>query len=328
MNKLFTYIRLKDWWSFIIPPIISFYYLQLLTKDTKLLSFYNISFDFINFILLSIFVAAFGFFLNEWSDINDDKIAGKKNVLYNLSKKKIKFYFIFIVLVNILAILFIDWNPFTILLLTTQYLLFITYSVYPFRLKRNKYATLIIDALYSGTLFYILAFTIKSKIIEINFLQVTLIFIWGFIKGIRNIIHHLIQDEKHDKKLQIKTIATTTNYKNLLHFATYFLIPFEVLIFTFFLYTVPYNYFFLVSYLLFFLYVLNRKKHIIPFLLKRNQEIKTNKFTDINLYYEILLPLLSLFLLSVRDNRFIIIFLLGFIINKIIINIITNTTRI
>lgn len=315
MRKILLYIRIKDWWSFIIPPVLSFYFAGLLCKKTKDSNLSDILSTFIIFFLLTCFTAAFGFFLNEWTDIKDDKIAGKENVLYTLSKNKIRLICFVILAGIILSSLFISWNIYTLILLHFQLILFILYSVYPFRLKRKKYPAIIIDALYSGTVFYLMAFLIAtgSGVNRSNIFLLTMLFFWAVLRGIRNIIHHLIQDKTHDEKLNLKTIATTNNELTLKKHVQYFLFPVELLSYILFLYLLPYSVVLICSFLVFLLYTANREKYIIPFLWKRKAPIETNFMTEINMFYEIILPFLFLSILTYNDSRIIILFFISLI---------------
>ena len=312
LKNLLLYIRIKDWWNYIIPPILSFYFIGLLVSNNKTLI--SIIYDFTSVLFLSTFVASFGFFLNEWSDIKDDAIAKKPNQLSSLSNKH-KWTILLLLLVGIYITLSITGrdNVLILFLCLIQIGLLILYSVMPFRLKRNKYAAIIIDALYSGTLFYIIAANIGSSK-NIPFQLIMLIFIWAIIKGIRNIIHHLIQDKKHDEVLNLQTLATTTEIHSLKKIILYFLLPTEIISYLFILYNIPYNKIFIAYFLLYCIYILYRKNYVIPFVLKREIPLGQNNLTEINLFYERYFPFIVLIALIYNNYRIILLLLLYIIV--------------
>lgn len=307
LRKLVDYFRIQDWWKYLIPPILSFYFIGLLISAHINKTFISIIFDVSTIFLLSIFIASFGFFLNEWTDIKDDAIAHKANRVVDLSLRS-KWLIFAILLLSIYSLIsIIKWNrTSTLLLCFVQLALLVLYSVKPFRLKRNKYAAVVLDALYSGTLFYIIGFNIGSATIVKEHL-IYFIFIWGFCRGIRNIIHHLIKDKSHDEALDFKTMATSMNIDKLKQITLWFLLPVETIIFLLILYFVPFNYILMSSFVLYCLYTFFRKNYKIPLLLKRTSPIESNTLTEINLYYEKYLPFLTLMLLVYTDARLIVV---------------------
>jgi 4-hydroxybenzoate polyprenyltransferase len=309
-QNILQYIRLKDWWNFIIPPVISFYCIGLLTTTTSLLPFIDIAFRFVTFLMLTILVAAFGFFLNEWSDIGDDVKAGKKNALRNLDTTTIILLFSLISAGIMMISILIHWHHHMLILLIIQLLLFILYSVHPFRLKRKKYIAILLDAVYSGTLFYIIAVIMGGSSTTNLFPPVPILFFWGLCRGVRNIMHHLMQDREHDLSLQINTIANAHPVPQLRKNVLFIVLPLEISSYFLLLVYSPYNHFFGLSFLLFLVYLSFRKNYIIPFVLKRKTPILVDFITDINLYYELLMPLVAFSLLVYKDHRLILLFAL------------------
>lgn len=311
LNKILSAIRITDWWQYIIPPVLSFYTLGLLLTDTSKTALAIIILHFMYFMLLTSFTAAFGFYLNEWTDIKDDKTAGKKNNLEGASNLN-KFTILGIILSGIIFLcLKTNWTIITFPLYIIQLSLFLLYSVPPIRLKRNKYAAVILDALYSGSLFYLLAIltTLSSEFIRPEL--AICIFLWGFCKGIRNIILHLIKDKKHDNLLAFDTIATANNTKILTTIIKNYLLPVEVFLFTLILLLLPYNIIFISFLMLFLVFTSSRKQYIIPFILKRKKTIKSSIYSDINLFYEITMPLLIVGLAAYKDNRLVFLLILS-----------------
>ena len=298
---MFRYIRLKDWWSFIIPPIITFYCIGLILINSKSSTLSTLLFSFVLFLVLTISTAAFGFFINEWSDIKDDTIAGKENTLSNAKQHTLILLLLFIISGIVVSAYLLKLNKITQIIICVQLILLLLYSVPPFRLKRFKYLAVILDATYSGALFYILAIIIGSNYHRFSIIWMYLLFFWSITKGIRNILHHLIQDKKYDAALRFKTVATANNTSTLEHFI-------------FFLYRFYYGKLFITMYLLYWVYIIFRKNYIIPFIIKRKQTITRSMSTEINLFYEKIFPLFVFIVLCYKDVRMLILFALYLIV--------------
>lgn len=300
LNRLIQYYRINDWWHYIIPPILSFYFLGIINAKIKIFDYKFIVY-FALLLIVSIATASFGFVLGEWSDIKDDKIAGKKNRLNNISTFS-KFLLTSIPLIFIFFFtFFFHLDIFLYFIIGIQLCAFILYSIPPFRLKRKKKMAVILDAIYSGALFYIFAFSIISKV---NLTAIILLLIWAVSKGIRNILGHLLKDKEFDKLAGINTIATDKDFSSISKFINFCLIPFEIFSFSIFIYYLGISCVYLLVFWLYILYVLNRKQYIIPFLLKRSILIEHNRISEMNLFYESVFLILCVLHLSYYDYRF------------------------
>lgn len=195
---------------------------------------------------LSIITGLGGYFINDLFDIEDDKKAKKKNqvagfplwlkislipvlttsafIIYSIlsseiSKQEASLYFCTFLL-----------NTF----------LFIIYSVPPIRLKKSIYLAPVADALYSGTFFYLLAFAIGSKVELISLksavLSFVILFLYSFLKGIRNYLLHLSDDYQHDIMSGLDTLSTRYDSKIIICIANK-IYPVEVLLLLFFILT-------------------------------------------------------------------------------------------
>ncbi len=313
MHLFFRHIRIKDWWLYVIPPVLSFYNIGLIFSGTKSIAFVYLLQDYVLFIALTAFTSALGFYLNEWSDIRYDKIGNKFNSMEQTSF----FLKLFLLLVLCLGIAmisyFLKWNTAILILYIVQLLLFFLYSVPPFRFKRYTHVAIILDALYSGTLFYFLAILYSTNIAVLSPLFLISVFIWGFLRGVRNIVFHVLKDKVHDVLSGNQTIAARYNSDSILQWVRKYIIPLEIFFFIFILYYLPLPAFSIVFYLLFMLYLFKRKEYIIPFIYKRKNEIDTNVLVEMNTFYEILFPLLTYILLIYFDVRLIFLLALSLI---------------
>ncbi len=309
MKKIFRYIRFKDWWAFIIPPSLSFYYIGLLCLNTRQTDIPAILKNTAFFVMLTFFTAAFGSYLNEWTDIEDDRLSHKSNALQELGNFKRCLLFLFLCAGIAAACINIPWKTLTLTLYAVQISLFILYSVPPFRLKRKKYAAVVLDALYSGTLFYCIAYLSASDTLPFTMYRVLGIFTWSFMRGVRNILLHLIKDRVHDVLLPFGTIASAGNSLHLKKKIFSILLPVEFMLYLIMLYLLPYNWIFITLFIFFLLYLFKRKEYILPFVVRRPVPIERELLTDVNLFYEMIFPVAAVSLLVYQDKRMIVVLL-------------------
>jgi hypothetical protein len=305
-------IRLKDWWNFIIPPILGFYLWGLHQAQ---LEFTPSLIQSLGFLLLTFSVASFGFFLNEWTDIRDDQLAGKRNRVAAFSATRRIFFFLFITIQVAAGVYMSVYSLHAGLLLTLQLLLLVLYSCPPFRVKKNLYLAPLFDALYSGTIFYLLAINVSySTFFNLSISQkvaLCMLFIWALTRGFRNIIIHLLADVEFDAAIDQKTIGTHYDLASTRKFLKWVLMPVEVVSFCIFAFvgTDPCGIALGISYLVFLFYWLNRDQYILPFILKRGPEKPATNIYDINMFHEVLLPVIICVFLIIRTDIYYLIFL-------------------
>lgn len=283
--------RLQDWWSHILPPIFIFYYCGLfheqITGRESVLLIYQI-------LLTAFFTGISGFFINDLFDIKEDALAGKYNFADKLPTS-IRYLFLpFLVLLFItllqLTSEFITVSALNMLYFTVavHIFLFLLYSIPFIRFKSHPFIALFTDALYSGTLFYILAyFIISSPVTDLKTLiyncNMWVILGWGFTKGVRNYLTHLIEDNSNNMKSGQYTL--TIKYGTLkIQKVVNYLFPIElVIILCFFISKKAYFVFPIILIILFF---------FIWILILIKPSFK--RYMPLNDYYEIWLPILIL----------------------------------
>lgn len=220
-------LRAEKWWEHILPPIFLCYYSSLLADGHAPLH------PFVKALCLAaicILTAFAGYFINDLFDIPADRKAGKKNYV---SRFPVWLRWLFMpALLGLVALLLfvfaqagvLNATEFSLVVLVFlgNLLLFLLYSVPPVRLKEKPMLAPVADALYSGTLFYGLAYLLSlglspetgsgtdnlvPVLIRENRL-LTAFLAWGFLKGLRNYLNHLAEDAEHDALSGIRTLAT------------------------------------------------------------------------------------------------------------------------
>ena len=295
-------IRVEQWWSHILPPILLFYYIGLFssTGNTK-----HVFANTLFLIFISIITAIIGYFINDLFDIKDDLKANKRNYVAQApSWLRIIAIPIILLLVALLFYCFKD-NISTFhfkcyfACIFINLVLFVIYSMPPVRFKKVVYISTIVDALYSGTFFYIIAYIIANNIfddllfLEKNKIIYLIIFCYGFIKGIRNHLSHLCEDKINDEQSGIDTLATRFGIQTIQTIAN-LIFSFEIIMLMIIqVYLVKLN---IVS----ILFTLGFLFLWIKFMIK-NKSAKQETLNDL---HEVWLPVIILILLIITQHQF------------------------
>lgn len=209
MLTLINKLRFGNPWKYKAPLLICWPYIMILLTGIKPL-------EAVYFILLAystLFgIASLGYFINDWSDINSDKKASKSNKMGELNLG-----FKILILLILLSFSFVPWiwlpkNQYTYILLGAEILLFLLYSLPPFRLKEKGVLGILTDSLYAyivpsmlaGLTFYLVG---RGNYIDFEFF-VLAISTWLLVVGIRGILLHQLLDYKNDLNAGVKTFVT------------------------------------------------------------------------------------------------------------------------
>jgi len=227
-----TTFRISDWFLFLFPFLIGFEYL--------LLFLYRIPFNkgisvILLFMLIIPATTAFGYFLNDVTDRNEDRLAGKFNVTAALSRWKIMRIFLIVIFFAIMPWFFLPRSEVNISFYSFQIFLLLVYSVPPLRLKRFPYPAVAIDALYNSVvplLVIIYTFVLVSpREVNIPWWGLCFVLAWAFLKGLRGILLHLVKDRKNDKRANLKTFVLKYGPFTTIKLINSVILPAELLIF-------------------------------------------------------------------------------------------------
>lgn len=302
------FLRFNDWWNFVVPPCLSFIYLLIYFKSIS----FNDSAVYIALLLISIIgTAGYGYFVNDVCDIEFDRLAGKRNMA---SKLNVFIRSIIIILLLVIAFapwLFLPLNYFNFGLFIFQLLLLTIYSVKPIRLKQFIYQGALTDALYNGTVFFLILISVfnmmnENKIQYYNLFLIN-VFFWGLFKGIRNILLHQLKDRKNDNKANTPTLVLHLKPVRTVYIIDFIVLPIEFILFTLLIILISlhinYYYLWFIAFILFTLIKFSFWK--LPKLSYRQSLFKFLYF--MNDFYEEWMPVITLTYLSFIDIHFIII---------------------
>lgn len=202
MRKFLKLIRWNDWYDSKLPLFFfAYYYLLLIHQEIKLKSL-------VLLIPLGVFfasLASFGYMLNDYSDKTVDKIAGKENVMSDLSNRQQILVLVLALLVGLVVFVPFYQYKYAVVFLFFSYLSSILYSSYPFRLKEKGVWGIICVSLAQRVfpLFIVFAIFEHFKFDALIFASLS------FLIGLRWILVHQLLD--YDKDMQANVETFTVN---------------------------------------------------------------------------------------------------------------------
>lgn len=152
--------KLQNVVLYIFPPFISTIYLSIpKVYNQKVILTYG------GFIISALLISAFGYFINDATDIKTDELAGKKNMTSGISKFQRASISLILLLIGLIIFYFSinKFIPFS--LLCVQIIALFLYSVPPIRLKNNPILGPLTDAHYGHIIPVFIAF---STFYELN----------------------------------------------------------------------------------------------------------------------------------------------------------------
>ena len=179
-------------------------------------------------------IAGFGYLLNDYSDREEDRKAGKFNLLNQLPGGGIvALGLLFLALALLPWLLYFPRGWSTLGLLGLELLLFALYSLPPFRFKERGLLGLLCDAGYAHAIPAVLAaltfFYLGNRSMAHLYPLLATLGAWQGLLGIRNILLHQWQDLDKDLATGTRTFATQIGHDRLLHLLNKWVIPLEII---------------------------------------------------------------------------------------------------
>lgn len=183
-------------------------------------------------------IAAFGYFINDLSDVKQDSDAGKPNFIAKLSTGQRVGLMVVILMLALLPWWYLPLTFLTATCLFIQFLLFLVYSLPPFRLKERGLFGIFTDAAYAHANPALLAALTFSVIIKMPVSEIAgylvCLFCWQMFWGIRNILHHQLEDLDNDRTAGVKTWVQSFPTGKIERLISRYLIPLELVTFSLF----------------------------------------------------------------------------------------------
>ncbi|OWY24034.1 hypothetical protein C7N43_04940 [Sphingobacteriales bacterium UPWRP_1] len=165
------------------------------------------------FLISATGVGAYGYFMNDWFDIEQDVKSGKNNISLQFGK-----YGKMLMVITLLTAGWLPWfylpsNPTNIFLLAVQCVLLALYAMPPFRLKERGVLAWFTDSAYAFVLPALITLATFSQLFATQWparveIITSLFMLWALLYGLRSIIEHQIQDFDNDRIAGINTWVT------------------------------------------------------------------------------------------------------------------------
>lgn len=228
-------IRAFEWWEFKLAPIFATVYATAYLFDVPLISLWQ-------FLLLLLFAlapgAAFVSVINDLTDLEEDRLAGKRNRLEGKSKA-----YIFVMLSCCTApglAMCYYWrnNLLTLLLYLSAWIIYSLYSFPPVRLKTRGFWGILADA--SGAHLLPQLITVSALTYwcgkQLDFVWFIAVGVWALFCGIRGILWHQLKDKQHDEIAGATTFGQRHDSRFIQHLGERIIFPMEVVAFAFILF--------------------------------------------------------------------------------------------
>lgn len=202
MKKILAFIRAPEWSHSKIPVLLAvpLYYFALYPQT---LTFgYQLKMLAVYFAFASLY-GAFGYAINDFSDIEADKAAGKEKLIFAMAPGQALLAIIGLAVLGLIPFLLMGLNWTLVTILLVAYLLAASYSLKPLRLKERGGLGLLTAALTQRCMPLLVLLPLLDIPVGLLFLWVAL----GMLTGLRYILVHQILDSQSDLKTGIRTFA-------------------------------------------------------------------------------------------------------------------------
>lgn len=201
IKKLLHLIRWEEWYDSKLPLLAAMAYCLAVRYPLPwpdAVARYSLSIIFCALFL------AYGYAVNDYSDLKIDKLAGKGKLIAEIPRTNTLVFLIALVLLGIVALLPYYHDQEVILAVVLCYMLATAYSLPPIRLKERGIAGLLGSAIAQRSL---PALVIGAVWNSMDIVTLGWAFL-GFLVGARYILIHQYQDISTDIKTGVHTFAT------------------------------------------------------------------------------------------------------------------------
>lgn len=218
------------WWHHLVPPILSVIYVLVWINAIPLGA---VILPTLLFVVSVIGTAGFGYWLNDWTDIADDRQAGKANMTAALSNRNRALVLFVLLAIGWLPWLYLPVSYWAYIFLGLLQMTFILYSLPPFRFKQRSFLGILCDIHYGHVLpiAITLATFLPRWMPQKQWDWGLIIVIIGllYLKGIRNIVEHQVNDRKNDLRSHTYTFVRAIGALPAASLLRHVLVPLELL---------------------------------------------------------------------------------------------------
>lgn len=202
MKKIIDYFRVIEWYDSKIPFMLCGYVFNALLAESR--SVWDVS---IKFILYFIYLAAFlsfSYLINDFSDMEADKKAGKKKLIFDVDKRTTIIVLILLPICGIVPLwMHLSFNILYLVLTVVVYFFGAAYSIPLFRFKERG----IIGLLECSVAQRCVPLLVIPFLVDSNNVYFIFWIVISFIDGIRYLVIHQYIDKENDLKAGIRTFV-------------------------------------------------------------------------------------------------------------------------
>ena len=202
MKKIIDYFRVIEWYDSKIPFMLCGYVFNALLAESR--SVWDVS---VKFILYFIYLAAFlsfSYLINDFSDMEADKKAGKKKLIFDVDKRTTIIVLILLPICGIVPLcMHLSFNILYLVLTVVVYFFGAAYSIPLFRFKERG----IIGLLECSVAQRCVPLLVIPFLVDSNNVYFIFWIVISFIDGIRYLVIHQYIDKENDLKAGIRTFV-------------------------------------------------------------------------------------------------------------------------
>ena len=225
MKSVIKFLRIPEWYDSKLPMSLSvmLYFFIIFPPEDVQYSVWNL----LLFFIFLFFYLAFGYVINDFSDMDADRIVGKEKLITKIPKSLSLSIIILLVIVSSLPLcLASNFDYKIIIILIVNYLFGASYSAKPFRFKARGLWGLIISSAAQRSI-PLLVIPVLYEVSVLLFIGWVII---SFLNGLRYILIHQHRDYDADLKSEINTFATKHQKSKILEILIYLCLTGELII--------------------------------------------------------------------------------------------------
>lgn len=206
LQRFFAPVRAGTWWEFKTPVFLGVAYLTAVVGGV---SFSELWPALLCIVAALVPLASFVCVINDITDLRDDLRAGKANAMDGRSPA-FRALWLFACLCGggLAAVFCFEGRTAALFLYLANWLVFVLYSVRPFRLKARGLAGVVADATGGQLLPSLWSALLVVPVLPAIF--AIPLAVWAFAFGIRGIVYHQVGDLEADLRSEVRTLATRT----------------------------------------------------------------------------------------------------------------------
>ncbi|WP_066346560.1 UbiA family prenyltransferase [Geminocystis sp. NIES-3708] len=227
VQNLVTLIRAKDWWVCKIAPIFGTAYATATILNVSLFSLWS---SLIFLLIAVILDASFASIINNICDREEDQLSGKVNYMVGRSSLFIALILTATILLGIVVSILMIPTPLILGVYVSNWLVFVTYSIPPIRLKQRGFWGILAIALGESFLPHLFtALLIVNNVHKgLPVMWLILVSVWSFATGLRSILWHQMDDLQNDLRAGINTFAVNRSTQTLQRLGKWIVFPVEI----------------------------------------------------------------------------------------------------